>query len=112
MFGDGSTRRDYTYIDDILQGMDGALRWVDENEGAFEIINLGENRTISLKEMIRVVGEEMGIEPRIRQLPTQPGDVDRTYADIAKARRILGYDPKWDFGAGVREFVRWLKGRR
>jgi UDP-glucuronate 4-epimerase len=109
MFGDGTTRRDYTYIDDILQGVDGAIRWVRENDGAFEIINLGESRTVELREMIRVVGEEMGIEPRIRRLPVQPGDVERTFADISKARSLLGYDPRWEFRAGVREFVKWLR---
>lgn len=108
MFGDGTTQRDYTYIDDILQGVEGAIRWVADNGGAFEIVNLGESRTIGLREMIRVVGEEMGIEPRVRRLPVQPGDVERTYADITKARRILGYAPRWEFREGIREFVRWL----
>jgi UDP-glucuronate 4-epimerase len=82
---------------------------VRENDGAFEIINLGESRTVELREMIRVVGEEMGIEPRIRRLPVQPGDVERTFADISKARSLLGYDPRWEFRAGVREFVKWLR---
>jgi UDP-glucuronate 4-epimerase len=109
MFGDGTTQRDYTYIDDILQGVSGAVRWVADNEGAFEIVNLGESRTIGLREMIRVVGEEMGIEPRVRRLPMQPGDVERTYADITRARRILGYAPRWEFREGIREFVRWLR---
>jgi UDP-glucuronate 4-epimerase len=109
MFGDGTTQRDYTYIDDILHGVAGAVRWVENNEGAFEIVNLGESRTIGLREMIRVVGEEMGIEPRVQRLPMQPGDVERTYADITKARRILGYAPQWEFREGIREFVRWLR---
>ncbi|MGW8265960.1 MAG: GDP-mannose 4,6-dehydratase [Longimicrobiales bacterium] len=109
MFGDGTTQRDYTYIDDILQGVEGGIRWVGENDGAFEIVNLGESRTIGLMEMIGVLGEEMGTEPRIRRLPLQPGDVDRTYADITKARRLLGYAPRWEFREGVREFVRWLR---
>ena len=109
MFGDGTTQRDYTYIDDILQGVEGSIRWVADNEGAFEIVNLGESRTIGLREMIRAVGEEMGIEPRIRRLPMQPGDVERTYADITKARRLLGYAPRWEFREGIREFVRWLR---
>jgi UDP-glucuronate 4-epimerase len=110
MFGDGTSRRDYTYIDDILQGVEGAIRWVDEHEGTFETLNLGESRTVELREMIRVLGEEMGVEPRVRQLPEQPGDVDRTYSDISRARSLLGYDPRWDFRAGVREFVKWLRG--
>jgi UDP-glucuronate 4-epimerase len=109
MFGDGSSERDYTYIDDILSGLEGALDWVGRNEGVHEIVNLGESRTVSLQEMIRVLGEEMGIKPRIRAFPDQPGDVTRTYADITKARAILGYDPKWEFREGIRSFVQWLR---
>jgi UDP-glucuronate 4-epimerase len=111
MFGDGGSERDYTYIDDILLGLEGALDWVGRHEGAHEIVNLGESRTVSLSEMIRVLGEEMGVEPRIRTLPEQPGDVARTYADISKARAILGYDPKWEFREGIRSFIRWLRGQ-
>jgi UDP-glucuronate 4-epimerase len=109
MFGDGSTQRDYTYIDDSVDGVMGGLRWVEENKGAYEIVNLGESRTISLKEMIQVVGEEMGVEPRIKQYSMQPGDVERTYADISKARALLGYDPKWEFRDGIKEFVKWFR---
>jgi len=112
MFGDGSTQRDYTYIDDIVDGVMGGLRWAEANESAYEIVNLGESRTISLKEMIQVVSEEMGIEARIKQLPMQPGDVERTYADISKARALLGYDPKWEFREGIREFVMWFREQR
>ncbi|MGD2120292.1 MAG: GDP-mannose 4,6-dehydratase [Gemmatimonadota bacterium] len=109
MFGDGSSERDYTYIDDILSGLDGALAWVAGNDGVHEIVNLGESRTVSLREMIRVLGEEMGVEPRVRNLPEQPGDVARTFADISKARTVLGYDPQWDFRQGIRTFVRWFR---
>ena len=109
MFGDGSTQRDYTYIDDIVDGVMGGLRWAEANDGAYEIVNLGESRTISLKEMIQVVSEEMGIEARIKRYPMQPGDVERTYADISKARDLLGYDPKWEFRDGFREFVKWFR---
>jgi UDP-glucuronate 4-epimerase len=108
MFGDGTSRRDYTYIEDILQGLDGALRWTSERHGEFDIVNLGESRTIQLKEMIEVLGQELEVEPRIRRLPMQPGDVERTFADISKARRLLGYEPRWSFREGIREFVRWL----
>ncbi len=108
MYGDGTTQRDYTYIADIVDGVLGGLAWVEANPGGYEIVNLGESRTISLAEMIRVVGEEMGVEPRIRRLPMQPGDVERTYADVSKARRLLGYDPRWEFQEGVRAFVEWL----
>lgn len=111
MFGDGSTQRDYTYIDDILNGVQGGLRWTWNNPGGYEIVNLGESRTISLKEMIRVVSEEMGLEPRIKQLPMQPGDVERTFADISRARGLLGYDPRWNFRDGIREFIRWFRAQ-
>lgn len=113
MYGDGSTERDYTYIDDILQGLEGALAWAEADGPArFEIVNLGESRTISLGRMIEVIGQEMGVEPEIRELPMQPGDVLRTWADTSKASRLFGYDPKWDFRTGVREFVRWYRESR
>ena len=108
MFGDGTSQRDYTYIEDILQGVEGALEWVGKNDG-HEVVNLGESRTIGLREMIQVVAEEMGIKPRIRPSPEQPGDVARTFADISKARRLLGYDPKWEFRDGIRVFVKWFR---
>jgi len=109
MFGDGTSQRDYTYIDDILQGVEGAVEWVRKHKGVHDVVNLGESRTIGLKDMIRVLGEEMGIEPRVRTLPEQPGDVMRTYADISKARRILGYSPKWEFRDGIQAFVKWFR---
>jgi UDP-glucuronate 4-epimerase len=108
MFGDGSTSRDYTYVTDIMDGVTRALDWARTHAGAYEIVNLGESRTVTLSEMIRVLGEETGVEPRIRQLPMQPGDVERTFADVSKARRLLGYDPRVDFRDGVRAFVAWL----
>jgi len=111
MFGDGTSQRDYTYIEDILQGMDGALGWVEEHEGVHDIMNLGESRTVSLREMIQVLGEEMAVNPRIRRLPEQPGDVVRTYADISKAREALAYHPEWDFREGIRAFIRWYRER-
>ncbi|MBR5621149.1 GDP-mannose 4,6-dehydratase [Candidatus Saccharibacteria bacterium] len=109
MFGDGTTSRDYTYIDDIVDGICKTFRYLDKNQDVYEIINLGSNNPISLKEMIQTIGETLGVEPRIRQLPMQPGDVDRTYADISKARRLLGYEPKTDFKDGIARFVEWYK---
>jgi UDP-glucuronate 4-epimerase len=109
VFGDGSTARDYTYIDDVVDGVLGALALLRSRRDTYEIINLGESRAVTLDEMVRVLGEEMGIEPRIERLPMQPGDVVRTYADVGKARRLLGYDPKTDFRDGVRRFLRWFE---
>jgi len=108
MFGDGSTQRDYTYVDDTLQGVLGAMRYVDQHPEAFEIVNLGESRTVSLTEMIDTVAHTLGVTPKIERLPMQPGDVIRTYADITKARRLLGYDPQTGFEEGVERFVEWF----
>ncbi len=105
MFGDGSSSRDYTYIDDILQGLRCAI---DRCEG-YEIINLGSSSPIALREMIRVVAEACGEPPVVRQLPVQPGDVDRTFADVEKAARLLDYRPAVPFEEGVRRFVEWLR---
>ena len=109
MYGDGTTSRDYTYVDDIVDGVIRACGYVDANEDVYEIINLGSNNPISLKDMIATIGKVLGVEPKIRQMPMQPGDVDRTYADISKARRLLGYEPKMTFEEGIRRFVEWKK---
>lgn len=107
MFGDGTTSRDYTYIDDTVSGVLAALDWTAA--GDYDVFNLGNDRTVRLDEMIDVIGGEMGVEPEIRRLPMQPGDVERTWADIARARDILGYDPRTDFRSGVRGFLDWLE---
>ena len=77
MFGDGSSQRDYTFIDDIMQGVLASLEYARSNERAYEVLNLGESRTVSLSEMIQVVSEELGVEPVIDHLPPQPGDVEK-----------------------------------
>ena len=111
MFGDGSTERDYIFVDDTLQGLLGAMRYLDEHPGAFEIVNLGESRTVSLTEMIDTVARTLGVTPDIERLSMQPGDVLRTYADITKARRLFAYDPRTGFEEGVERFVEWLNDR-
>ena len=108
MFGDGTSRRDYTYVDDIVQGVRAAL---DRVEG-YRIYNLGESRTVDLQELIGELGAALGIEPIIETLPDQPGDMPITYADISRARAELGYDPQVDIPEGVRRFVAWYRGRR
>ena len=90
MYGDGSTSRDYTYVDDIVDGVIRSCDYVDKNEDVYEIINLGSNNPTSLKDMIATIGKVLGVEPKIRQMPMQPGDVDRTYADVTKAKELLG----------------------
>ncbi len=102
-FGDGSTRRDYTYIDDIV---DGVVRSIDRCEG-YEIYNLGESQTTSLSELVKGIGEACGVEPVIDRQPMQPGDVIVTYADISKARQKLGYAPATLIPAGLERFVAW-----
>ena len=104
-FGDGTTRRDYTYIDDIIQGVLAALKY----EGPlFDIFNLGESETIQLKDLIAAIEKALGRKAKINQLPEQPGDVPLTCADISKARALLGYDPKTPLSAGLPKFVEWF----
>jgi len=105
MYGDGSTSRDYTYIDDIIGGILSSI----ENLKGYEIINLGESKVISLSQMIHTLENHLIKKAKINYLPMQPGDVITTYANIEKAKKILGYNPKWKFEDGVREFIRWLK---
>jgi len=105
MYGDGSTRRDYTYIDDILQGIIAAL---DRPFGC-QVINLGESRTVELRELVRLIEKELGVTAKIKTLPTQPGDVPITYADITKARRLLDYNPQVPIEEGIARFVRWFR---
>ena len=109
MFGDGTTSRDYTYIDDIVDGITKSINYVENNDNVYEILNLGNSNPVSLKEMINTIGQALNIEPKIKQLPMQPGDVDRTYADITKAKNLIGYEPKTSFEEGIKKFVKWYK---
>jgi UDP-glucuronate 4-epimerase len=108
MFGDGSSQRDYTYVDDIVWGIRSALSLVRGDRRRYEILNLGGNRMVTLDEMIRVLGEAMGVTPTVVRAPAQPGDVERTYANIDTAGRMLGYRPQTPFRTGIEKFVRWL----
>ena len=105
MFGDGSTARDYTYISDIVFGV---RRAIDRCQG-YEILNLGSRNPITLKEMIEVVGKACGRKPVIEAKPMQPGDVNRTFADVTKAHHLLGYKPSMPFQEGVLRFVEWYR---
>lgn len=104
-FGDGTTRRDYTYVDDII---DGVVRSIDRCEG-YEIYNLGESRTTSLAELVELIGEACGKAPVLDRQPMQPGDVVITYADVTKARERLGYDPHTTVAEGLARFVPWYR---
>lgn len=106
-FGDGSTRRDYTYIDDIIQGVMACLTY----EGQLcDVFNLGESQTTTLTELIRAIEEALGKKAIINRMPEQPGDVPLTYADISKARALLGYDPTTKIKEGIPKFVEWYLG--
>ena len=107
MFGDGTTSRDYTYIDDIVDGIKKSCEYCMNNKDVYEILNVGNSSPISLKEMIETIAKALGKEAKIKQLPMQPGDVDRTYADIGKAKKLIGYEPKVSFEQGIKNFVKW-----
>ncbi|WP_372663131.1 GDP-mannose 4,6-dehydratase [Cohnella sp.] len=109
-YGDGSTERDYTYIEDIIDGVTKAIQWAGEGEGKYEVFNLGESNTISLNRMVEAIEHEVGKKAEINRMPMQPGDVNRTFADVSKAKQDLGYNPKWHFEDGISKFVEWFKG--
>jgi len=104
-FGDGTTRRDYTYIDDIIQGTMASLNYAGP---LFDIFNLGESETILLKDLIEKIETALGKKAKINQLPEQPGDVPLTCADISKSRKLLGYNPTTKFSEGLPKFVDWF----
>ncbi len=108
MFGDGSTERDYTYVDDILRGVTAAIDLTGGEEPLFEVVNLGESETTSLRRLVDLLSEAMGVEPRVERLPLQPGDVIRTFADVTRARELLGYRPSTTVRDGISRFVDWF----
>jgi UDP-glucuronate 4-epimerase len=104
VFGDGSTGRDYTYIDDITEGIIGAIH----SDHTYGVFNLGNSSPVDLNTMIRTIEETLGMQAVIKRLPDQPGDVPITYADICESERVLGYRPKISFPEGIRKFVQWF----
>ena len=104
-FGDGTTRRDYTYIDDVIQGTMAALQY---DGPRFDIFNLGESETIQLKDLIVAIENALGKKAKVNQLPEQPGDMPLTCADISKARKLLGYKPTTRFSEGLPRFIDWF----
>jgi len=107
MFGDGTSQRDYTYVSDIIDGITNALGKPFE----FEIFNLGESCTVELKYLISFIEDSLGKAAKIKKLPPQPGDVPITFADINKARALLGYNPKVSIEAGIQQFIAWYKDK-
>ena len=108
LYGDGSSCRDYTYIDDIVSGVCAAINY---DKTPYEIINLGGGEPITLKDMIGTIEKVLGKKAKISYLPMQPGDVDRTVCDYSKANRLLNYYPKTSFEEGVRKFIEWSEQR-
>jgi UDP-glucuronate 4-epimerase len=107
-YGDGSSERDYTYVDDIIDGVERAL----DRLGGFKIYNLGESRRISLSALIEMLESEIGIKAKLKEMPDQPGDVRTTWANIQKAKTELGYDPQVPIEEGISRFVKWLREQR
>ena len=108
-YGDGTTKRDYTYIDDIVDGILKSMNYLFNNEDVYEIFNLGESHVVSLKEMVETIENALGKKATLDIQPMQPGDVEKTYADISKAKAMIGYDPQTNFSEGIRKFVEWYK---
>jgi len=106
VFGDGTTRRDYTYIDDILAGV---LAAIDYDQTLYEVINLGESRTVELRELIGLLEKELDMRAVIDRQPPQPGDVPQTFADISKARKLLNYNPQTQIEDGIHRFIHWFR---
>ena len=105
IYGNGKTKRDYTYIDDVIAGILAALNYSDSQ---YEIINLGNNKPIELKKLITLLEEILGKKAIINSLSEQPGDVPQTFADISKAQKLLGYEPKTNLSTGLQKFIDWF----
>ena len=105
VFGDGSTSRDYTYVEDTVEGVIACT----EREFGYEIINLGESQTVELSRLIELLEIALGTKAEINRQPVQPGDVPITYANIEKAQQLLGYDPQTKIEAGIPRFVEWFR---
>jgi UDP-glucuronate 4-epimerase len=105
VFDNGKSSRDYTYIGDIIEGIIKAL----DNINDFEVFNLGNSHPIKLEKIVDVIGKKLGIKARIKKMPSQPGDVSRTFADIKKAKEKLGWVPKFSIEKGIGNFIEWYK---
>jgi len=109
LFGDGTQARDYTYCDDIVAGVNAALDWTTTAPIGMETFNLGGNRAIPTGDMVSEISRALGIEPKLQWAPMQPGDVQRTAADLTKSRAVLGYAPRTPFPEGIRKFAAWFR---
>ncbi len=107
-YGDGSTARDYTFIDDIIDGIVKSVEYIENNDNVYEIINLGESEVINLNQMLSTIEQNLDSKAERNNLPMQPGDVNKTNADISKATSLIGYHPKTSFQNGIKKFVEWF----
>ena len=107
-YGDGTTARDYTFIEDIIDGIVKSIHYLEQNDNVYEILNLGESEVITLNEMVETIESNLGKDAVRNHLPMQPGDVNKTNADITKAKSLIGYQPKTSFQNGIKKFVEWF----
>lgn len=107
-YGDGSTSRDYTYVEDIVDGILGSIEYINKNENVFEIFNIGGDKTVTLLEMVKTIEMALGKKAILNKMPMQPGDVNRTCADITRSRDLIKYSPKISFENGIEKFVEWF----
>lgn len=108
LYGDGKTFRDYTYVDDICNGIEGCFEYLNSHDDAYEIMNLGSGHPITLLEMVETIEKALGKKAKIQFMEMQPGDVDGTYACVDKARELIGYQPSLSFEEGIHNFIEWL----
>lgn len=106
-YGNGTTSRDYTFVEDIVSGIVSSINYVNTNDIVFEIFNLGGDKTVSLIEMVETIEDILGKKAKLNKLPMQPGDVNRTCADITHSKEIIGYNPKTTFKEGMKKFIEW-----
>ncbi|WP_250252663.1 GDP-mannose 4,6-dehydratase [Chryseobacterium sp. Marseille-Q3244] len=111
-YGDGTTARDYTYIDDIIDGITKSVLYLENNSHVYEVLNLGENQVVTLTEMVATIEDALNMTAHRKILPMQPGDVTKTNADITKAMTLIGYKPDTDFQNGIKKFVEWFLRKR
>lgn len=109
MYGTGDTSRDYTYVSDIVDGIVAALDYLNQHPGTYEIVNLGNQNPVTLQNLVQTLYRLMDKEPQVANLPKQAGDVERTFADVSKAARLFGYQPRVSLEDGLRRFVTWYR---
>jgi UDP-glucuronate 4-epimerase len=110
LFGDGSTSRDYTFVTDIVSGVLSAEKWaLNAPSHSCELFNLGGSHPIALSQLVKILENALDRKAKVNSLGKQPGDVERTYADVSKSKTLLGYEPKVGFEEGVKQFVNWMR---